>query len=108
MTQGIISIIKNDKVFIKCVSGCDGYNAQKAAKIIRRLDNITLEKVYNICIENDFGCEDCLVVQGENDFIYKADPDFELPELYIKKFNDPAFNPRWEKGTAPYVVKIFI
>jgi len=101
-TQGIISIVKGDKVILKCVAGCDGYNAHDAAIAIKKANKYDLKTIYDICLRNNFGCyHGCLIVQSENDFMTfdKEDP---LPELYIEKFNDPNFNPRWERGTASY------
>ena len=101
-TQGIISIIKDGKTIFKCVAGCNGMTAEKTSEALKKIINPTIDQVYKICLDNDFGCSDCTVVQSENDFIQR-DMEDGLPELYIKKFNEPEFNPRWECGIASHV-----
>jgi len=100
-TQGIISIVKNNEVIFKCIAGCNGMTANKTAKELKKIENPTLDEVYNICKSNDFGCE-CLIVQTKDSF-KGAEEDEELPELFKLKFNEPSFNPRWECGLASYV-----
>lgn len=106
-TNGIISIIKNDQVQIKCVAGCNGMEAEKTAKALSELQNPTIDEVYKVCLDNHFGCKDCTVVQSETE--HRCHPDYqeeELDPLYKEKFNDPHFNPRWSYGTAAYKVVI--
>lgn len=101
-TQGIISIVKENKVIFKCVAGCNGMNATKTANELKKLKEPILEQVYDICLKNGFGCKDCLIVQSEN--TYKgADNEDDFPELYKTKFQDAQFNPRWECGIASHV-----
>ena len=59
-----------------------------------------------VCLDHDFGCKNCTVVQTENDF-RQEDMEDELPELYKQKFSDPEFNPRWERGTAAHTEIIY-
>lgn len=101
-TQAIVSIVKNGHTFIKAVCGCNGYNAEKLAKIIKdnRLDKI--RDIYKIALENKFGCIDCLVVMNNDDIIFKGDT--EPSSLYREKFDDPSFNPIWKCGTAENVI----
>jgi hypothetical protein len=100
-TQAIISIVKDNEVMFKCVAGCNGMTAPETAKELKTLKNPTLDEVYAICLKNDFGCDDCLIVQGKNE--HKDKYGEELSELYKSKFNDAQFNPRWECGLASYV-----
>ncbi len=104
-TNGIISITKENRVIFKCVAGCDGYNAKQTAKAIKKSDNYTLSNIYDICMDNGFGCKNCLVVQSEDDYIAI---DGELDNLYTEKFSDPKFNPRWECGIASHVEIIVV
>ena len=101
-TNGIISVVKNGKTIFKCVAGCNGMTANQTADAIKRLENPTIDQVYKTCLDYNFGCKDCTVVQTENDF-RQADMEDDLPELFKKKFSDPEFNPRWERGTASHV-----
>jgi len=101
-TQGIISIIKENKVIFKCVAGCNGMTATKTANELKKLKEPTLEQVYEICLKNNFGCNDCLIVQSENTY-KSADDEDEISELYKTKFQDAQFNPRWEYGIASIV-----
>lgn len=109
-TQGIISIVKENKVIFKCVAGCNGYNASDTANALKKLNpkEYDLKTIYDVCLINNFGCaHGCLTVQSENDFM-AFDKDDELPELYKEKFNDPNFNPRWKHGIAAHteIIKI--
>ena len=99
-TQGVISIVKNDKTLYKCVVGCNGMNASKTAEIIREQKPKNIKEVYSICSDNDFGCKDCLVVQSADNHLPE---DIELGELYYTEFEDSTFNPRWRHGTASRV-----
>lgn len=100
-TQAIISIVKDDKVLFKCVAGCNGMVAPNVATKLKQLVNPTITQVYDTCLKNDFGCDDCLIVQSENEHLDKYGED--LPKLYKDKFNDTQFNPRWECGIASYI-----
>ncbi len=100
-TQGIISIVKDDKVLFKCVAGCNGMTAKETSKEISDLDDLSLESIYEVCAENNFGCDECLVVQNENDHISSYSGE-ELDVLYKEKFHDSKFNPRWKYGTAAH------
>lgn len=100
-TNGIVSIVKNGKTLFKCVAGCNGQTAESLVKSLAELKELTLDSVYQQALKHHFGCKDCTIVQSENDF-RSADQEDPLPELYISKFSDPQFNPRWEYGTAAH------
>lgn len=106
MTNGIVSITRNGKTVFKVVAGCDGYNAPKLAQAIRETGPSTLDQVYDLALDCDFGCKECLVVIGECGERYEGDEP--LGPLYRSTFADPRFNPRWERGTAAYVEVIEI
>jgi len=101
-TQAIISLVKKDHTFIKVICGCNGYNAEKLARIIKdnRLEKI--RDIYKVALENHFGCKDCLVVMDENDVIFNG--DVKLDPLYRETFDNPSFNPRWKNGIADNVI----
>lgn len=101
-TQAVISIVKNGHTFIKIVCGCEGYNAEKLAKIIedKQLDKI--KDIYDAALTAKFGCKDCLVVMNDNDMIFKGDE--EPSSLYRDTFDNPSFNPRWKCGIADNVI----
>ena len=102
-TNGIISIVRDNKVVFKCIAGCDGYNAEKTVKALKKNGKYTLREIYKVCLDNNFGCKGgCLVVQSADDFI-GVDKEEGLSELYENKFSDRNFNPRWERGTAAHV-----
>ena len=44
-TQGIISIVKENKLIFKCVAGCNGMTATKTANELKKLKEPTLEQV---------------------------------------------------------------
>ena len=87
-------------MLIKAVCGCNGYNADKLVQSICEQKPETPQAVYDLAIQNGFGCKNGLVVMGNSEVIAR---DKELSPLYREKFNDPEFNPRWSRGTAAYV-----
>lgn len=106
MTNGLVSIVDTKgTVRYKLVAGCDGYNALRVAEELCKEQPVDPETIYDIAIDQDFGCDDCLVLQASpSDGIFKGDHD--LPEWYESKFYDPKFNPRWESGIVGYLVII--
>jgi len=96
MTQGLISVTHNDEVVMKIVVGCNGYHFKKVVKQLKGEWPVSLERAYEIALENDFGSENCLVVMDGNSEIFKGDEDHS--PLYRETFADPNFNPRWECG----------
>jgi hypothetical protein len=100
-TQGIVSLVKNGAVALKCVAGCDGYNAPKVADWLRENPDADGRAVYRACIDVGFGCRDCLVVLTPN--FHVAECENDLSPLYRKTFLDPRFNPRWDCGLAAHV-----
>ncbi len=104
-TQAIISIRKNGNMEMKIIAGINGANASAVAKAIRKLGEVpTLNKAYDIAVENEFGVEESLVVMTALDHLFKdGDLSDELSDRYYKTFDNPNFNPRWEQGFADYV-----
>lgn len=97
MTNGIVSVVKDGNVLLKAVCGCDGYNAKSLAHLLRIETEVPpLDKVYDFAKSVGFGCNDCLVIQTIDDELYRGEG--ELHPRYREKFNDPNFNPRWERG----------
>lgn len=103
-TQGVVSIVKNGKPIVKAVCGCNGYNAEKLAEVIKKDNLTTAYQVWQAAKEVGFGCVDCLVVSDRQKHYYNGHEELSL--LYWKKFDDPQFNPRWEHGTAAYTLII--
>ena len=101
-TQAVISLVKNDHVSVKIVCGCNGYSAEKLVKIIIDNNIDKIQDIYDVALENKFGCRDCLVVMDNENIIFD---DGEDPgSLYRETFDKPSFNPRWKNGTADYIV----
>lgn len=101
-TQAVVSLVRKSHTFIKAICGCDGYNAEKLAKIIKdnKFDNI--KNIYKIALENKFGCRECLVVMDDKNVIFKGDEN--VGPLYRETFDNPSFNPRWKSGIADHVI----
>lgn len=101
-TQGVVSVVQAGRTVIKCVAGCDGYNAERLAQVIAEQRLTTIDPIYDLALTLGFGCLDCLVVQ-DKDYLRTAHPEDVLGgTFYIQKFADPAFNPRWAQGSASY------
>ena len=108
-TQGLLTIKEGRKVKVKIIAGCDGYNIEKIADIITKKHMSDINRIYDICLSNHFGCDACLVVmnattlKGFNVLQRKTSITDEDYDRYWKTFYRPRFNPRWENGTADYV-----
>ena len=108
-TQGLVSIVDKDKVLYKIVAGCSGMKIEDLVKCIKTLYQINPDKInayylYHTALNYSFGCKDCLVVFNENELETDNKELFHgsFP-LYLKTFDNPDFNPRWEYGTADYI-----
>lgn len=100
-TQGLVSFVdKNYNVLAKVVVGCNGFNADR---FIEHVDKLDPEYLWNVALDYQFGCDDCLIVSTNKSLHYHNDMDISESKLYYTKFDDPGFNPRWEYGTADYV-----
>lgn len=100
-TQAIISLVKNGHTFIKIICGCDGYNAEKLVKNIKKDQTDNIKDIYIMALENGFGCIECLVVMDSEHVIFGGEENID--PLYRETFDDPSFNPRWKRGTADFV-----
>jgi hypothetical protein len=105
-TNGIVSLVKNGQVAIKCIAGCNGTHATEVADWLRENRDACEQEVYDACIELGFGCEDCLVVQGPVVTVFLGGDD--LGPLYRKRFSDPSSSPRWDSGIAACVEVVVI
>jgi hypothetical protein len=116
-TQGVFSLVDGRRrTILKVVVGCNGQAVEAfAARIMDLLtneiedaDDLSVERAVAEALKVDFGCEDCLVAQKSRRRIlakgYPDDWDKKGTERYLRHFVDPWFNPRWKRGTAPYVV----
>lgn len=105
-TQGMVSIVKDGRVQMKIVAGCDGDRANELADWLRSEPTAKPQEVYDMALEIGFGNRETLVVQYGPDKAV-VDPDLgELSALYKQKYGDASFNPRWEFGTADYTVVV--
>jgi hypothetical protein len=103
-TQAIVSIANNGKTVVKTIAGCNGYNARKLETAILSEKLRTAKEVYEAAKGLNFGCHICLVVMSKDELLYAG--TYETDSLYRDTFDDPRFNPRWENGTADYVIVI--
>lgn len=105
-TQGICSITKRGETVFKIVAGCNGFNAPALAQSLRDNPTESRPEILARCRQVEFGCDRCLIIQGSPIDFYHSEfldmGDWEDTRLYRDKFSDPAFNPRWENGTAAY------
>jgi hypothetical protein len=103
MTNGLVSIIRDGKVILKVVVGCNGMNASDFADQLVASGNFKVFPAVEIARAADFGCDDCLVAMDDMGEIECGDlfPE-DLGPLYFSKFQDPRFNPRWTCGLCEY------
>jgi hypothetical protein len=105
-TQGLVTVTgkSEDKVLMKIVAGCNGFNAQKFAYYLRESWPVNASDVYHKALELGLGCYMCLVVISDIE-VYSEDVG-ELSTLYRETFQQPKFNPRWKNGTADFIVVV--
>jgi len=116
-TQGIVSIVDGDKVLLKVVAGCDGYNAKTLARRLFEMWPISPTAAYGLAEEVGFGCDHCRFVITEYSILglndthqvrnVEEDKDEDF-SLYRETFQKPRFNPRWPSGTADYIEVVYI
>lgn len=100
MTQGLLTVVKNNKVILKIIVGCEGYNIDMIERLVSIERNFSSPKIFYEMARNvGFGCDSCRVVLTKDKEYYSDEID-ELSELYRKTFNKPKFNPRRMAGTA--------
>lgn len=106
MTNGLVSFVRDGKVILKVVVGCDGYNAAQYADAVVRGGDYTVKGAIRARSGIAFGNDRSFVAMDDQGGIaapVENDPEIEdLPPLYREKFHDPRFNPRWQYGTAEY------
>ncbi len=105
MTQGLITIRSGGKVVMKIVAGCDGNNAQKVADQLRDSWPVSIENAYKIALNNGLGDKDCLVIITDSDIKYEGGKN-EIHSRYRETFQQPEFNPRWDHGTADFIIVV--
>lgn len=98
MTNGLVSIVDGDKVLLKAVCGCDGYNANKVVESFHHSDAMpNAAELYRKCLDVGFGCQECLVVQShDGEHCGMIFEDAPTGRRYAICFNNAALNPRWE------------
>ncbi len=102
-TQGIVTIVHDGEVVMKFIVGCDGMNAGKLARALKKKGIVPkLAEAYNLARELDFGSPTSLVIMGEKRSKFDGCIG-RLPRLYRQTFSQPRFNPRWKYGTASHV-----
>jgi len=113
-TQGILSIVHDGRVLNKLVCGCNGQNVPQLATFLKEvytsdeLLKLDVSELNKYAQGQKVGCEDCLVVMSENNLPNKFDIEYDgeiedLADDYWGKYNDPRWNPRWDRGTADHV-----
>ena len=113
MTQGMISIIENEKVKYKIVCGADGGNVEEIPEA-ELLKCHTPEELYNLAVRYECGGEACLVVSyldQENrvqHYEKTDDLDHEWVPWYWDQFLNPNFNPRWARGICQHTRLVVI
>jgi len=120
-TQGIVTLMEYGEVMAKIVVGCDGCNAGRVADAIIHYAQWDADDepwrqnaklLYSLAEKAGFGCKDCRMVITLETIYYqfaKGNPwhDTEVVLARARRtLTDATFNPRWEVGTADYVVTV--
>lgn len=106
-TQAVVSLVDGkQQVLIKVVVGCNGFNADELVAAIEASStkmHLSAQDVFEMAKQAHFGCPQCCVVierKGMNVVTFLQDA---IPQRYFQTFDDPKFNPRWERGTASHI-----
>jgi hypothetical protein len=104
MTNGLVSVRVNGSVVLKIIAGSDGMNAVAVADAIKKMTKVPgPNEAYDLAIRLGFGGEDNLVVMDAQNIVHKTG-HHTLSPRYRRTFGVSTFNPRWSRGSAPYVV----
>jgi hypothetical protein len=96
--QGLITITGSidNSVLMKIVSNCTSSSIVRTAAVIKNLWPLRPEQVYEIAINNKFGCPNCLVVV--TDLCMVSSLKEEIPPRFRETFKTQEFNPLKEDG----------
>lgn len=99
-TQGLISIVKDNSVQTKIVTGTNGYHIPIMKAWLFENPDADMQSIHDKAVE--LFSDTSLVVQtGDNEFFSGFEYD-EPGGYYLTEFANPHFNPRWKHGTADY------
>jgi hypothetical protein len=114
-TQGVVSIVRGEKILYKIVAGSNGMKAlefaldvlERAVKLsedpqIKFEEKYTMDGLYQIASYHNFGGSEDLVVQGGPQSMIFNDGDLD-DTLWFQHWENHTFNPRWECGIASYI-----
>jgi hypothetical protein len=97
-TQGLVSVVRDDKVILKVAVGCDGYRALALARRVIAEGIETADALGKAAESEELGCSDCRVIMDTERTYFPV----ECHESYRKTFGEPFFNPRWDSGECEY------
>lgn len=100
-TQGVLSVTVDGRVVAKLVTGSDGYQLPKLARIVREKWLTDIIGIYVEAKQLKVGSMGSLYVFDANGN-YVTNADDELPDKYLETFTFPQNNPRWDRGTEEY------
>lgn len=107
-TLGLVTIIRNGRVWAKVACTCEGFAAEKLAEAL--IDDqvfLTAAGVYQVAQRVGMGCQDCLVVVTADGCVGSDDP----PEYFFGTLQDPLRHPadtRVEATHWPHTFTVFL
>lgn len=105
----MIVIVKDENVLYKIIARCQGNNIKIVSSHIKAWyeSEKDISTLVDLCVKNNFGCADCLIVLKDENFVYpsKEDAIDTFSEDFIKRFvgtyNNITFCPIFETGSVP-------
>jgi hypothetical protein len=92
-TNGVVIIRVDDGIYAKIIADCNGMAAPELVRLLRGLDEFSLEELYKAALEADFGCRGCLVVMNSSRAIYCEDGfDDADQQLVADRYFDTYWN----------------
>lgn len=106
-TQGLLTLVRDNKVLAKVVAGCDGDLVVELAYKVRTTSCTTARELFKAAKELRLGGSSSLVVIAKENGAFVIEDNADMgkkdAERYMDTFDKPRWNPRWDYGTADYV-----
>lgn len=113
-TQGLVTFRQDRQVLAKVTVAHDGAMAFRFAEAVRNVQDDTIytdpQALAGIAAQIKFGCDKCIVVATRDGCFSPTNemPSSDYVDRAARTFDDEIFNPRWDRGTADYILVVQI
>lgn len=89
-TNGVVIITDGDGIYAKVLAACSGQAAPDLARALCGSGANTLQAIYELARQVDFGCRECLVVMSSCEAVHEFGV---VPQRYWDTYWDVNVNP---------------